>query len=473
MKSTWVKPDRITVILGGSLLLALALAIGVYIAYSSPTPVGSQTQEQEYLAYESARLFSFPGDWAQVSSTTARLIYPARASWEFVTSSEHPGSSSVLAGTNCASCHGNPVVGKSTTAGWAGPPASMSEGYGCQSCHGILEQRVEQLGEALVGGPGSMELNPVEGKLPYLDVEIKAAYDDEYLYMRFQWASERPGISHQLLQFDGEKWVKRGDTKPNATMPSYEDRLTVTVTDRNLLAYDDAQVGFAQTGCFITCHGTDDLIMYSLLSQTRVDGDGGLELKSEEELQSLLLGGDFLDMLTWRAAQSGPLGYAEDFYLLDDILRDEGDGPYLEQPIPPAYMYDESKVGFNAIPEALFEEMLNSFPLILGENAVPFDPDASFNEGDIIPRQVLVMPSGSAGDILVNSWWENGQWVIELRRKLDTGNPDDNVFEIGRVYYITLAVHDDIVSGRRHHVSFPLTLGIGIDADIKAVEMGD
>lgn len=462
MASTSVKFNRTPVILGVSLLLALALAIGVFIISSSPAPVSSQTQE--YPAYESTRLFSFSGDWGQIPSTTARLIYPARASWEFLTDSLHPGSSDVLAGESCASCHGNPVVGESTVAGWAGAPVNMGEGYGCEQCHLILEQRVERLGEALVGGPDSMELNPIEGKLPYLDVEIKAAYDDEYLYLRFAWASERPGITHDPLRFDGEKWVKWGGDKldviESGTMPSYEDMLTVNVSDHNLPAYDGAQVGYAQAGCFITCHGTKIMSKDLLINQAVTDE------------ADILQEGDFLDMLIWQAAQSGPTGYANDYYVLDDILQDEGNGPRQTQSIPPAYMYDESKTGFNAIPEALFEEMLNSFPLILGENAVPFDPNASFNEGDIIPRYVLKEPAGSAGDVLVNSWWENGQWGIEFRRKLDTGNADDKVFEIGRVYYIGLAVHDDIVSGRRHYVSFPLTLGIDIDADITAMEIG-
>jgi hypothetical protein len=80
-----------------------------------------------------------------------------------------------------------------------------------------------------------------------------------------------------------------------------------------------------------------------------------------------------------------------------------------------------------------------------------------------------VEPQGSTADILVNSSWQNGKWVLELRRKLDTGNPDDKAFEVGKVYYISLAVFDDMVSNRRHHVSFPLTLGIGVDADIKAL----
>lgn len=472
MKSTWVRPQKISVILGATLLLAVLVAIGMYIAGGSPSSAGDN--QPQYPAYESARLFSFPGDWEQIPGTTVRLIYPGLASWEFVTSSLHPGSSSVQSGTSCASCHGNPVVGASTVGGWAGPPTDHGRGYGCQACHGVLEQRVEKLGEALVG-QGPLEPDPIEGKSPFVDVEVKTAYDNEYLYMRFQWASERPGVTPDLLRWDGERWVRWGGPKPDATqkdiMPSYEDRLTVSVADHNLPAYDGAQVGYGQAGCFITCHGTEYLTKYLLISRDVTEETAGWAKpkKSKEEIQSLLQNGDFFDMLMWRAAQSGPIGYADDFYVLDYLLRDEGDSPYRTQSVSPRFMYDESKVGFNAIPEALLEEMLSSFPLVLGENAVPFDPDASFNIGDILPRRVLREPTESAGDIMVNSWWEDGQWVLEFRRKLDTGNFDDKAFEAGGVYSISLAVFDDMVGGRRHYVSFPVTLGIGVDADIKAV----
>jgi hypothetical protein len=56
-----------------------------------------------------------------------------------------------------------------------------------------------------------------------------------------------------------------------------------------------------------------------------------------------------------------------------------------------------------------------------------------------------------------------------FRRKLDTGHPeDDKILKVGSVYTIGLAIHDDNVTTRFHQVSFPLTLGIGVEADIKA-----
>ena len=48
---------------------------------------------------------------------------------------------------------------------------------------------------------------------------------------------------------------------------------------------------------------------------------------------------------------------------------------------------------------------------------------------------------------------------------------DGKTLREGGVYTISFAVHDDDVTTRFHHVSFPLSLGIGTLADIEAVEV--
>ena len=59
------------------------------------------------------------------------------------------------------------------------------------------------------------------------------------------------------------------------------------------------------------------------------------------------------------------------------------------------------------------------------------------------------------------------------RRAADfRGHPaDDKILKVGGKYTVGLAVHDDNVTTRFHHVSFPLTFGIGVDADIQAVTL--
>jgi hypothetical protein len=87
---------------------------------------------------------------------------------------------------------------------------------------------------------------------------------------------------------------------------------------------------------------------------------------------------------------------------------------------------------------------------------------------------VLRVPDGSGADILANGSWERGKWVVELRRKLVTGNSDDKPFVPGRVYRFGLAVFDDKVSNRYHFISFVQTLGLGeqTTATVRAVRIG-
>jgi hypothetical protein len=223
-------------------------------------------------------------------------------------------------------------------------------------------------------------------------------------------------------------------------------------------------VTFAQAGCWITCH---DGGKYLLSTRTQTGTGEEPTLQSDEAITRLFATGEFLDLLTWRAARSGPIGYADDAYVLASWLRDQGEASFITQ-THPAYMYNAAKVGFHAIPEATFEARRGAFPLIQNDTAVPFNPMTSFTPGDLLSRRVLRRPTGSAADVLANSRWENGRWQVELRRKLHTGHPDDKVFEPGKMYTIGLAIFDNLVSNQQHHVSFPVTLGLGVSGDITA-----
>jgi hypothetical protein len=334
-------------------------------------------------------------------------------------------------------------------------------------------------------------------------LSVKAAFDNEYIYFRFQWDAREPGVTHTLWRYDGKDWTYWGGPKPDALKkkipPSYEDRLAMLIGDRDAVpAYDGAKVTFSQAGCFITCHNSmramtkepsrdalnahpfwgakgrraGDIRKYLLVTRTAQDDAGAWDkVKSAAELETLKKTGKFLDLWQWRAARSNPMGFAGDDYVLEYRLSDAGKNAFAT-PAKPAWMYDASKTGFAAIPEADLAKMLDKFPLVIGRNAVALDAKANFKPGDILPQPVLQEPAGSAADIQANGVWRNGRWTVDLKRKLNTGNPDDRVLEAGKAYDIGLAIFDDKVSNRRHHVSLPpLTLGLGVDADINAVSV--
>ena len=92
--------------------------------------------------------------------------------------------------------------------------------------------------------------------------------------------------------------------------------------------------------------------------------------------------------------------------------------------------------------------------------------------GDLMVKQGLQKPEGSAGDNVVSGSYGGGTWTLLWTRKLDTGNKDDIVLKAGETYPIGIAIHDDNVTARFHHVSFPLKMSLGKkDGDINAVQI--
>ena len=111
--------------------------------------------------------------------------------------------------------------------------------------------------------------------------------------------------------------------------------------------------------------------------------------------------------------------------------------------------------------------------LIADSNAVAFDANAGWKEGDMIPDYVISRKEskGSAADNNAIASWKDGMWTVVIVRPLGLANSDDKALREGGIYNVGFAVHDDNITTRGHHVSFVRTLGFGTAADIKAVKV--
>jgi hypothetical protein len=112
--------------------------------------------------------------------------------------------------------------------------------------------------------------------------------------------------------------------------------------------------------------------------------------------------------------------------------------------------------------------------LIREQNAMPFDPNAGWQEGDLIPEYVVSREDakGSAADNgQAKGEWKDGMWTVVWARKLNLANPDDKALSDGKSYNFSFATHDDNITTRGHFVSFPVTVGFGADATIKATKL--
>lgn len=409
-------------------------------------------------------------DWSKVKATTIPLFYPGQSSYEWVRSDAHKGANKEVArGDSCVSCHDE-------------------------------EDAEKDMGENIVKG-GPLEPTPIKGKSGHKDLSIQAAYDAKNVYLRYEWKTDNPypGTEHQYLRFDGKDWKVWGFPKLDKVVQDgkqpgiYEDRMSIII--------DDGKVpGFAQQGCWLTCHdGQRDMpkkaskeevnanaLMAAIkkndvrkyLPDSRIDPSDWKSGKTVEEVNQLKADGKFVDLVQWRGHRSDPVGMADDGYVLEWRLFDAGKNMFASNADKathaPKYMWDEKKVGFKSI-TADSQARRGKLYLIRDQNAVPFDPNAGWKEGDLIPDYLTSRADaqGSAADNNTLASWKDGKWTVVMVRPLGLANADDKALKVGGVYNVGFAVHDDNITTRGHQVSFVKTLGLGAKkkTDIQAVKL--
>ncbi len=136
----------------------------------------------------------------------------------------------------------------------------------CRSCHG------ENLEAGTFAGGLVDTEKGIEGKHPYKDVDISAAFDENYLYLRASWQTQRPrpGITHGTWKYVDEAWIRPTKNKTqersgvedleNHEFFSYEDRFAAMLTPHRvgekIKAFGNAGMNFNEAGCFVACHSS-------------------------------------------------------------------------------------------------------------------------------------------------------------------------------------------------------------------------
>ncbi len=278
-------------------------------------------------------------------------------------------------------------------------------------------------------GINTLVIPVFDGKIGDVDVEMRALYDDEYVYMFIEWP-DKTKSDRILWTYNGTSWLK-----PNETT---EDLFSMYWN------IDDSVAGFNIAGCAITCHADR------------------MRTNTPEER---------LDCWKWHAATDNPDGYVTDGYLDNELVlgdyhpsgelntrhahKQDGD--------PGAYKKstgaDEEEEVVNAIVDEsgnvtapryykIGTDYITKKDILAGRAKEFRDPDR-FNDGKRIPAgftlpyYISQRPGGSAGDIEGKGVYRNGTWHLELKRKLITGYDDDVQFDITRTYRFSIAVHDN------------------------------
>jgi hypothetical protein len=361
-------------------------------------------------------------------------------------------------------------------------------------------------GDSGVADPANGIYQPAE---THIEVEVKAAHDGEQIFIQYAFPTPLPSYYHDVVVFRDGAWVRAGGS-PDGPEPHgvYEDRLTMLVDDGSVK-------GFANQGGWITCHedlrdpfmfasaANADVAAHPVVGQIYGQADqrkyipqsrdtgpewwqfGGWDAVTEENLDLYAerqANGVFLDLWHWRAHRSEPIGFSDNQYVFETRRSSPGTSMYAtnwsSDTAAPLFMFDPDVAGYHALTwddlQAQAYGFDDQFFLAEGVNAIPYDPDHEWQEGDLMPRIYLRTPAGSRGIIestAMLTQQDDGTWLwtVELRRPLDTGYEQaDKAMKPGRTYNVAVAVHRLATGSRWHMVTLPFTIGIDTPGDVTA-----
>ena len=232
------------------------------------------------------------------------------------------------------------------------------------------------------------------------EATVKAAYDDNNLYFQVKWQDPTgtENIHKAMWTYNAPEktWKQSGN----------EDRVYFLF---NINATD------FDAGCAVYCHV------------------GNSQWDVSEDKMGTNNPGESVDVWHWKASRTNPKGHTDDKHWVDltlgkeityegekkvtTRLSDAGGGFYSDNKESglPKFMH-KNDPGANVT-------------FLPTEDAVPFDPNANWKDGDTISGYVLKNGEGSRADVVTSATYSNGTWVVEFQRSLINDNPDDTQFK--------------------------------------------
>lgn len=331
-----------------------------------------------------------------------------------------------------------------------------------------------------------------------MPLQVKAAYNGSEMFFRYRWPAERPHIYHDMLRYENGKWVRIGASVAGPQPQGiYEDRVTMLVDDGSVPAFEryGGYIAIGDRMRFFTDQAPPEEVkkhpylgkkkqneVGKYLPETRADVNDWSSVVPESELQSLRSAGYFLDLWHWRAHRSNPIDKSDDQFVAEARYGDSGKGPFFtnwdKDKGQPKLMFDQARTGRNALKWSDLETSTLGFDdlyYLREDQALPFDPNRQWRDGDVIPRRVLRAGEGSRADISVlgKARWTDGYWEVTLRRAMDTGQPlEDKAMVDKGTYTVAFAVHRNATGSRWHYVSLPVSLGLERKAELVARRVG-
>jgi hypothetical protein len=266
------------------------------------------------------------------------------------------------------------------------------------------------------------EYTALTGRAPLYDfgvrsVSIRAAFDDERIYFVLMWADPTENRDRDTWVVDGGVFIRTRDNE-----------------DRAMLGFDigKSTPGFQAAGCSAACH------LRKRLGDT---SDAGRAYRTRMHTDAP---DEVLDVWTWRAATTDPMGAADDGYIDFQSRKFDGLSDWFVSNLtfrvdPDAGVIDGGvrDGGGIATPAMMGPGGINSNPVALyrpdaGDGrtpAIPFDPTGALPWARI-PGVVMTRASPFRDDVRAQGRYAGGYWTVEFSRALVNPDPRDTQFPL-------------------------------------------
>jgi len=249
-------------------------------------------------------------------------------------------------------------------------------------------------------------------------VRLQAFHDGRELFMRATWDDPVEDRRYWPWKKNGHGW-ERLVTNPDDEQVYYEDKFS-------LIYPVEKNTAFAKIGCAIYCH---------------VDSEKPYGYKAS---------GHVVDVWHWKASRSDSIGIVDDkhWFGFDKSQKDVGRHG---DPFDAGGMEKNYERGVDHPPFLPVNDIAVFKGALLKKHATAFTKELSdtFPPRTTVPGIVVETILGDRGDVHCQSEHRNGQWVLYIRRALQTRSDGKDVqFKPGGSYDFACAAFDHAM--KRH-----------------------
>ena len=298
------------------------------------------------------------------------------------------------------------------------------------------------------------------------EISLKALYSDDYLYIKAEY-------NDSTLSMTRGAWLRdtKGNTWSTATKTFAEDYPS---EDRVAFLWNISIPDYkAVNGCAIKCHGNRP----GYASFTDTPGTKADIWHSKANRSLPVTSAVINSALTIESNYEASAGSASFSGFVDDKELEWFQGPRFDTEDAGRHgdsggsTYGRNRNSAKNAPkymETSPTDFLDGMVLTQAEiddgQTIISDPDDAAYAGDetvntawavydsikaAVPERVLHLPKGSRGDVEHVATWTNGVWINEFKRKLDTGDTENDIIfnDLNSSYEFSIAVFDNCGRG--------------------------